>query len=176
VPSYRRWHEFLSAADKVGLADRYPGLSYDEIAIRAVGDPRYALAFADYDPQIFESADGLHLALLYEEDDFPVVEIVGDAHAFADLVAAVALADTGKKPAERRPYGSRGPSPKPMPRAAFNKAIALLDDAALSERAIAEKTSLTRANVAKIRDWRNGKGFEQKPGPIPNTIILVPTR
>jgi hypothetical protein len=69
----------------------------------------------------------------------------------------------------------RGPEPKPIPRRAFHEASDLLGTS-MSKRKIAEQTGLTRRDVDKIEAWRNGTGFEPKPGPTPSTVILRPVK
>lgn len=89
------WHDRLSAADKLALAGRYPGRSFDEIAILATEHPRYGQLFDEFEVTVVRSPDELDLPEFdfVEWHRFPEVSFQGNAQAFRELVAQVMLAD-----------------------------------------------------------------------------------
>ena len=102
----RRWYAELPAETKLALHDRYPGLTFDEIAILAIEHPDYAALFADFAPWVIRSSDELHQGFLYADESFPQVSVsVENAPAFRDLVVAVMLRDEAA--ADRGPAPSR---------------------------------------------------------------------
>jgi hypothetical protein len=69
-----------------------------------------------------------------------------------------------------------GPKPHDIPRSRFAKALALLEVGELSMDAIARESGVDRHDVAKIRDWRNGRGYEVHPGSIPHRDSAKPLK
>ena len=78
------------------------------------------------------------------------------------------LGATDDAPARRQRHG---PDPHEIPRAKFMDAIGRLERGEALRR-VAEATGLTRHDVAKIRDWRNGRGYELEPRPSSRGVIL----
>lgn len=66
---------------------------------------------------------------------------------------------------------SPGPEPHPISRADFDKASRLLAEGT-ALRTVATETGLSRQDVAKIRDWRFGRGYEPELRPESNSVIL----
>ena len=66
---------------------------------------------------------------------------------------------------------SPGPEPHPISRADFDKASRLLAEGK-ALRTVAAETGLSRHDVAKIRDWRFGRGYEPELRPESNAVIL----
>lgn len=67
--------------------------------------------------------------------------------------------------------GPRGPEPKEIPKAAFNKASDLLGQG-LSLEKTAKQTGLSVRQVRKIQSVRLRTGYDVKPGRIPTTVVL----
>jgi hypothetical protein len=100
--------------------------------------------------------------------DLAEYQIEMRAVAFERALARHARSQMRKKSKRGKP----GPSPHDIPRSAFAKALVLLEVGEITLVDIAEKTGVDRHDVAKIRDWRNGRGYEVHPGSIPNTVIV----
>jgi hypothetical protein len=124
------------------------------------------------------------LALVREADQAEPLLKLGEVEAEwrADLLGAVR--DLAPPPAKLKVVPAAGGPHQltekekalhnQIPRLAFAKVLALLEMSETANlNAIASETGVDRHDVAKIRDWRNGRVYEVQPGQIENTVILV---
>jgi hypothetical protein len=91
------------------------------------------------------------------------------AAAFELALARHDQAQMRKAKAKKRKHG---PDPHPIPRAAVAKVLAGLEGGTKKLTEIEQETGVDIHDVRKLRDWRNGRGYEMHPGPIANTVIL----
>jgi hypothetical protein len=90
------WTDWLSQEELRQFHERYPGLSFKQLAVEAMRQPDYAERFAELGAFVEEYRDDFYMGFLYSPEDFPDPRIPEESEKTCARFIVLALLGGGQ--------------------------------------------------------------------------------